>query len=186
MRLTRSKGLEVSVVVRVPEIDSRPFPDGERVDGVPAVWRALEHLGRPDGRCVMLPKGQRSGRSGPGIPPGSAVPVKMGPLRTFRMYPRPESAVKPTYFSNVNVLFSHPSEGKTQKDERKARSRDEGTSTALTTVDTEGAHPSLPTRPQSEPTTEMIKRRLRHGRPEPPSASGLVIPSGLGLLRRRR
>ena len=57
---------------------------------------------------------ERATDLGPGIPPDSAVPMNMKvmPLRTFHTDPHADPAVEPTYFSNVNVPFSHPSEDK--------------------------------------------------------------------------
>ena len=95
--------------------------------------------------------------------------MEVVPLRTFHTDPHSDPAVKPTYFSNVNVPFSHFSEGKAQKNGRKARSDDELPLTL--------GFP--PIRPDSRPVRATTNPGGAAGRP-------LFIFSGLGLLRRRR
>ena len=107
-------------------------------------------------RDRFRPRDCRDGRH------GRRVQAQRPSRRGARSAPERERAFPtPTYFPNVNVPFSHPSELYPQKDGRKVRSRDEGTFTSSTTADDRAATRPAPPAPRRNQSS----RRLRPARP---------------------
>ena len=107
----------------------------------------------------------------PAWPGRSPAPAPLGCGRAASCGLRPVRAGTSTYLCNTNVPFSHPSEGRAQKDGRKVRSRWEGTFTSSTTVDDRRAPSGAarPVRPVRRASPGVL-RPARSARCGPPGA----------------